>query len=234
MFGKILPKITRSSYLGQVLTAGVLLTAASLLMFAVISTFEPASKPPVVKTEQVSEPMQPAQTALVPQSHVNLAGNQEVPLITETKSPPAHRATAEHELETGNEAIRDLWSGTITHGFGWQLHPLYQDWRYHNGLDISGGEGQVVPALLSGEVVDVMTDTQYGLTVAVKSGRYTLYYGSLASVAVQKNTMINTGKPIGSMGISTSEPEPHLHLAVRANDGKQLVDPREIFPNMPN
>lgn len=221
MFGKILPKITRSSYLGQVLTAGVLLTAASLLMFAVISTFEPASKPPIVKTEQISEPMRPVQTALVPQSHVN-------------QSPPAQPRAAEHDFETGNEAIRDLWAGTITHGFGWQLHPLYQDWRYHNGLDISGGEGQIVPALLSGEVVDVMTDTQYGLTVAVKSGRYILYYGSLASAAAQKNDLIQAGKPIGSMGISTSEPEPHLHLAVRSNDGKQLVNPREIFPNIPD
>ncbi|HWR44361.1 M23 family metallopeptidase [Sporomusa sp.] len=224
MPGRILTKLARSGYLGQVLTAGVLLTVASLLMFAVVSTLEPASNPPVTKSAPLSEPMQSTQAVSInrpPASSMELPADQPVALVTDP------------DMEAGNEAIRDLWSGTVTRGFGWQLHPLYQDWRYNNGLDISGGEGQIVPALLSGEVVDVFTDKQNGLTVAVQSGKYTICYGSLASVAVHKNTMVRTGKPIGSMGISTSQPEPHLHLAVKTSDSKS-IDPHEIFPNIPN
>lgn len=232
MLGKIFPKITRSSYLGQVLIAGGLLTAASLVMFTVISTFESTARPPMSKIEQVSDSMQPVPSTPASQQQVTLAGQQELLPATETQIPSAPSGTIEYESEAENEAAHDLWSGTITQGFGWQLHPLYQDWRYHNGLDISGGEGQIVPALLSGEVIDVVTDRQYGLTVAVKSGKYIIYYGSLASAAVQKNSLIKTGKPIGSMGISAAEPEPHLHLSVRTYDSKQLIDPGDIFPGI--
>ncbi len=235
MPGKFWTKL-RFGYLGQVLTAGVLLTIASLLLFAVISTLQPTSPPQVAKTTPVSEAIPPVEAAVVTQHPASGSTTGVKDLTPESQLPAALVQTvgtaADHDTVYGNEAIQELWNGAKPLTFGWQLHPLYRDWRYHNGVDINGGEGQVVPALLNGEIVDVYTDKQYGLTVAVKSGKYTVYYGALASVAVQKNTMIKTGKPIGSMGISSAEPEPHLHLAVKSNDGR-TIDPHEIFSNIP-
>ncbi|HWR06820.1 M23 family metallopeptidase [Sporomusa sp.] len=231
MSGKIFVKLARSGYIGQVLAAGVLLSVAALLMFAVVSTLEPASNPPITKSAPVSELTQPTQNTQPEQPMPAVSINQ-LP-ATQPPADPVAADAAELDMAAGNLAIRDLWSGAVIRGFGWQLHPLYKDWRYHNGLDISGGEGQIVPALLSGEVVDMFTDKQYGLTVAVRSGNYTVYYGSLASIAVNKNNMVRAGRPIGSMGISTSEPEPHLHLALKNAEGKS-IDPRELFPNIPN
>ncbi len=230
MPGRIFTKLARSGHIGQVLTAGGLLAIAALLVFAVASTLEPAPAPPVTKIAPVSEP---AETLPIsqPVPAVSISQLPAGPLPPAAELPAA--AAGQQDMAVGNENIRELWRGAIIRDFGWQLHPLYQDWRYHNGLDISGGEGQIVPALLSGEVVEIFTDKQYGLTVAVRSGKYTVYYGALASVAVNKNTMIKTGSPIGSMGISTTEPEPHLHLAVQDHDGSR-IDPRELFPNIAN
>ncbi|QDR82105.1 M23 family metallopeptidase [Sporomusa termitida] len=230
MPGKIFTKLVRSGHIGQVLTAGGLLAVAALLIFAVASTLETVPTPPVTKTAPVSEPAQSLPLAQ-PQPAVSISQLPAGPQAPADELPAA--AAGQQDMAAGNEAIRNLWQGAIIRDFGWQLHPLYQDWRYNNGLDIGGGEGQLVPALLSGEVVEVFTDKQHGLTVAVRSGKYTVYYGSLASVAVNKNTMIKTGSPIGSMGISTSEPEPHLHLAVQGSGGDR-IDPRELFPNIIN
>jgi len=226
---KIFAKIVHAGYLGQVLTAGLLLTIAALLMFAVISTLEPVAKPPAAKTAPVSEAVQPDQTAasnsLLTDPVVTIQPSTASPSVTASEEAVAD----DSRTVTNSQAIRALWSGIITQKFGWQLHPLYQDWRYHNGVDIAGEEGQIVPALVSGKVIDIYTDKQYGLTVVVKSDRYLISYSSLASAAVQENTIINLGRPIGSMGITLSEPEPHLHLAVQTPDKEQYLDPYEVF-----
>lgn len=229
MPGRIFTKIIRTGYVGQVVTAGMLLTVAALLMFAVISTLEPAAKPPVAKKAPVSEPLQQAQSP-VP---ANAAPASPASQPKSSVSAPVEVADIENNAVADSQTISELWNGVITQKFGWRLHPLYQDWRYHNGVDIAGSEGKIVPSLVNGKVIEIYTDKEYGLTVVVKSANYLIYYSSLASVAVQENTIIKRGRPIGSMGITLSEPEPHLHLAVQTQDKQEYLAPHEIFPNMP-
>lgn len=236
MSGKIWGKL-RFGYLEQVLTAGVLLTVVSFLLFGVITALNPASTPPILRTAPVPDAIEPLDAAADTQPNASgkmITVQDQATLQQITEVPVKTMAVVEdQDAFATTAAIRELWSGAKLLGFGWQYHSLYKDWRYHNGIDIYGGEGQVVPALLSGEVIEVYTDKQYGLTVAVRSGKYTLYYGSMASVAVPKNTKITQGKPIGSMGISAAELEPHLHLTAKTSDSNQIIDPHEIFPNMP-
>jgi murein DD-endopeptidase MepM/ murein hydrolase activator NlpD len=227
---RIWGKVAGCRYGRQAMTAGVLLAVASVMLLSVISALQQGAAPLPPNTAPVSEAVplpEAAATANLPEP-VNTGSIQEA-----ATAPTIPEAAVAEDNSAANEAIQELWRGGITHAFGWQLHPLYGDWRYHNGVDIGGGEGQIVPALLSGEVVDVYTDKAYGLTVAVRSGKYTVYYSSLASAAVQKNAMLKPGTPIGSMGICGGEPEPHLHLAVKANDGQKTVNPQELFPDIP-
>ncbi len=224
---KMVAKIVRAGYVGQVVTAGLLLTVATLLMFAVIGTLEPATKPPMTKNMPVSEQSDQAKSTV---SNSQPPVQQQLPAdaVKEVET-----ATSEREVLVDNQLISQLWNGKITRDFGWQLHPLYQDWRYHNGVDISGGEGQIVPALTAGKVLEIYPDEQYGLTVVVASDKHLIYYSSLASVSVQENAIIKHGKSIGSMGITLSEPEPHVHLAVQDIDKKEYHNPRSIFPDIP-
>ena len=233
---QIWTRITNSGYRGQVLSAGVLLAVISLLLFIVISTLVPVprtpfEKPPVAETAPPAEPGptrgQAVSDTAVPGAQQAAPAGQPQEITREATPVTTDSASA------GNDAIHDLWQGTPLQEFGWQEQPLYKDWRYHTGIDISGREGQIVPALLSGEVVDIYTDRQYGLTVVVRSGGYTVYYGALAGTGLQKNSGIKAGRPIGSMGLSFSEPEPHLHLAVKKDSGPDYINPRELFPVIP-
>lgn len=231
---KILTKIARFGYVGQVVTAGFLLTVAVLLMFVVIGTFEPVAKPPMVRTMPVPERGQQEQAVLsdgLPKEQLLRTQTPELPLTT--VGTTAATAIDKNRKNTGDQLIRELWNGKVIGDFGWHFQPLYQDWRYHNGIDISGGEGQIVPALTDGEILKIYTDQQYGLTVMVKYDSQIITYGSLASVVVQPNSKIQAGDPLGSMGVTIGEPEPHLHIAVQKQDRNEYHNPRELFPDIP-
>lgn len=225
---RIWDKVAGCRYGGQAVTAGVLLAVASVMLLGVIGALQQAAAPVPPNAAPVSEAVVSSEVAANLPEPVNTGSIQSA-----ATAPAMPEVAAQADNSAVHEAIQELWHGGITHAFGWQLHPLYGDWRYHNGVDIGGGEGQVVPALLSGEVVDVYTDKTYGLTVAVSSDSYTVYYSSLASAAVQKNSMLKPGTSIGSIGICRGEPEPHLHLTVKTNDGHKTVNPRELFPDIP-
>ena len=117
--------------------------------------------------------------------------------------------------------------GPIETDFGWQLHNVYKDWRYHTGIDISGGLHDPVAAIYSGQVTEIFHDKQSGLTAVVKNSTYSIYYGSLSEVKVEKGRDIRAGETIGTMGKSDAEPYYHLHLAIKK--GEQYIDPKLII-----
>lgn len=226
MPGRILTKITQS-YVGQVVTAGALLVVAALLLFTVISSIEPAIKAPTSETAPVLE-VKEQEPPAAPYPSLEAQNDVGKTPLTQVLAESGVNG-AESRQTVNKQSVSQLWQGSVICDFGWQLHPLYKDWRYHNGIDISGDEGQIVPALQPGEVLEIYTDKQYGLTVVVKSDNYIIYYGSLASCVVQENRKLETGSPIGSMGITTAEPEPHLHLAVQKHERKEYYNPRTVL-----
>jgi len=198
--------------------------AAAILLLAVTGTLESGAKQP-----DGSNALQPTPVALITEIPIN----QAVGSVPSPAKPAADSAVIQQvpdgvDGDVDKMAIGDLWSGALLRDFGWQFHPLYKDWRYQSGVIISGAAGQVVPSLMSGQVVDVFTDKHYGLTVAVKSENYTIYYGSLSSVAVYSDNLIQQGRPIGVMGSGAGGPGPHLYLAVKTGENKYL-DPKELF-----
>lgn len=227
MPGKIFMKLALSSYGRQVVSAGVMLTMAAMLLFGVINALEPAGELPDSKAAQSEDDGGREQHAA--------ANRLTADFLQPVPAPPVNAAAGkaragESSDAAGVQSISQLWDGEVTRNFGWYLHPLYKEWRYHNGVDISGGEGQIVPVLSDGKVAAIYTDKQYGLTAVVQGETYSIAYSSLASTAVQENTLVKTGQPIGSMGITSAEPEPHLHLAVQAKNRQNELDPGEIFP----
>ncbi|MDD4599840.1 MAG: M23 family metallopeptidase [Negativicutes bacterium] len=129
----------------------------------------------------------------------------------------------DYEKESPRWPVR----GQISYDFGWQKHPLYNDWRYHNGIDIETAESIPVQAVLGGAVEEIYNDKNYGQTVVVKSGRYTIIYSSLDSVVVNKNDKIENGAQIGRTGSYITEPSIHVHLTVK--DGAKFIDPRSLL-----
>ncbi len=184
-----------------------------------LASFPPTASATVEPAAGVSadQPVQPAEA--IPE-----------PIYHNIQQPESSSAMARQvNVTTNNDSPVFSWplKGEIKLEFGWQQHPVFGDWRYHTGIDISGQEGENVHAVHDGEVTDIYNDKHYGLTVVVTSSKYVIYYGSLVTAAVSKNAHITPGDNIGSIGKCSDEPYEHLHLSIK-KDGK-FLDPLEIL-----
>ena len=103
-----------------------------------------------------------------------------------------------------------------------------QDWRVHNGVDLSAALGTEVKAAKSGTVSAVYEDDYLGYTVVVQhSGGYTSHYcGLAAEIPVAAGETVTAGQVLGTVGntarIEVAQ-EPHLHFEVYYNG--ESVDP---------
>jgi len=105
------------------------------------------------------------------------------------------------------------------------------DWRTHMGIDISCPYGTEVLSSEDGEVKNVDYNINYGNTVSVECGEYTLVYTSLSTdVYVNKGDRIKKGTVIGKTSdscISEICDEPHLHFEVIKNG--EHINPLDII-----
>lgn len=104
----------------------------------------------------------------------------------------------------------------------------FEDWRVHNGVDISADVSTPVEAVADGTVFSVTNDVYLGETVVIDHGNgLQSVYGNLTkNVTVKKGQTVNAGDIIGCIG-KTAQGEislvPHLHFAM-TKDGK-YIDP---------
>ncbi|HWQ61876.1 MAG TPA: M23 family metallopeptidase [Negativicutes bacterium] len=193
-----------------VYVAAGLIMGAALLMLAVVSGVKQPAMP--VPTTPAARQEAPVEPVIRPESQVR---------------EPAAAETADKPGDLRNVAPRQPVAGTVRVAFGWQYYPLYGDWRYHPGVDLAAPAGSTVKALWAGRVTEVFEDKQFGLTVAVSGGGYTVYYGSLAAAEAGRNQQLAAGSVVGKVGEAPGEPFPHLHLAAKYGD--KYVDPQEIL-----
>lgn len=107
-----------------------------------------------------------------------------------------------------------------------------QDWRVHNGIDITAAADTPVTAAADGEVYTVYEDDTMGHTVVIRhAGGYTTKYSSLGeSISVSAGDTVKMGDPIGTVGTSAlleSALEPHVHFCVLKDD--KLMDPSDFL-----
>lgn len=206
--------------------AALLLVAVTLMLTVVIglnqgqphtaklNPMPPVKAPEVKAVTEVQAPLQPQ--AVQPTAQT----------IAVTPKPTVQPPEIKQEVVSLGKPQRPI-QGATTVPYGWQIHPVFKDWRFHSGIDIMAGEGETVVAIWPGEVKEIFQDKNAGLTVAVVSGEYTVYYGSLATAEVRKDTKIKAGAKVGTAGTSQAEPYPHLHLAIKKGEG--YIDPAEKF-----
>lgn len=117
----------------------------------------------------------------------------------------------------------------ITSLFGWRIHPITGNQRFHAGTDLGAPLGTPVLAAYPGsvEVADYMGG--YGLTVVLnhnKSTQQTLY-GHLSEIFVEPGEWVEQGTVIGRVGSTGNSTGPHLHFETRqlTNQGWVAADP---------
>ena len=116
----------------------------------------------------------------------------------------------------------------ITSLFGWRVHPITGDRRFHAGTDIGAPTGTPILAAARGQVETASWIGGYGLAVIINhsSAQQTLY-GHMSEILVQPGQVVEPGTVIGRVGSTGNSTGPHLHFEVRhlTQNGWVAVDP---------
>lgn len=116
----------------------------------------------------------------------------------------------------------------ITSVFGWRMHPITGDHRFHAGTDLGAPQGTPVIAAAPGEVSTADFLGGYGLTVILLHEKQTQasLYAHLSEIFVQPGDVVEQGAVIGRVGSTGNSTGPHLHFEWRhlTSDGWVAVD----------
>ena len=106
----------------------------------------------------------------------------------------------------------------VTSGFANRLHPIFQTWRQHLGVDYSAPTGTPVRSVGDGVVDFAGWRNGYGNVIEVRHGneRSTLY-AHLSAMQVKVGDRTAQGQHIGAVGTTGWSTGPHLHFEFRVN-----------------
>ena len=115
----------------------------------------------------------------------------------------------------------------VTSRMGNRFHPIFNEWRYHSGMDIGAGYGSAIVASDSGTVSWCGEKGGYGNCIMINHGNgyYTLY-GHMSSYAVSYGDSVSKGQTIGYVGDTGWATGPHLHFEIRYGDS--CLDPEVV------
>ena len=120
-------------------------------------------------------------------------------------------------------------AGEAGDGFGWRLHPLTGDTRFHYGADFAAPEGAPVAAVADGEVLVSGSSTTAGEYLILSHGDgWESRYFHCSALYVHGGDRVRKGDVIAAVGQSGQATGPHLHLEL-IKDGKYL-DPLAVLP----
>lgn len=116
----------------------------------------------------------------------------------------------------------------ISSVFGWRIHPITGEYRFHAGTDLAAPEGTPVLAAVAGEVVTADFLGGYGLSVILQHPdrlNETLY-AHLSEIFVRPGDLVEQGTVIGRVGSTGNSTGPHLHFEWRhrSADGWVALD----------
>jgi len=115
----------------------------------------------------------------------------------------------------------------IASSFAMRLHPIFQTWRAHNGIDYSAPKGTPVQAVGDAVVDKAGWQNGYGNVVSLThAGGKSTVYAHLSQIDVRVGQRVTQGQTIGLVGATGWATGPHLHFEFRV-DG-QVQDPQII------
>jgi murein DD-endopeptidase MepM/ murein hydrolase activator NlpD len=139
--------------------------------------------------------------------------------------------------ENGVELKRDylrtpLNTLRITSGFGWRIHPVLNERKFHYGVDYGAPTGTPVFAISDGVVSFQGCDSKgiekgYGLYVCVRHDNgYESRYSHLSRILVKSGQKVKQRQVIGLVGTTGYHTGPHLFFQILEND--KALDPTKI------
>lgn len=119
----------------------------------------------------------------------------------------------------------------ISSAFGWRMHPITGDRRFHAGTDLAAPIGTPVLAAYAGQVAIADFLGGYGLTVTLDhtKGTQQTLYAHLSELFVKPGEVVKQGDVIGLSGSTGNSTGPHLHFEFRqlTSEGWMALDAGE-------
>ncbi len=118
----------------------------------------------------------------------------------------------------------------VTSEFGFRMHPIYHEERFHHGIDFGGATGTPVVATADGIVIYAgFSKGGYGnvVIIAHNFGFQTLYGHMQSDLAVKTGDFVKKGTCIGYLGNSGRSTGPHLHYEIKYL--RNSVDPASFL-----
>ncbi len=120
--------------------------------------------------------------------------------------------------------------GRITSVFGPRFHPIFKEWRTHQGVDLSAPCGTPIHAAADGTVTHVGFDASGGWRLIIAHGSMggvdlqTVYLHA-QGYRVRAGERVTRGQLVGTVGSTGWSTGCHLHFSTKANG--RHVDPQQ-------
>jgi murein DD-endopeptidase MepM/ murein hydrolase activator NlpD len=121
--------------------------------------------------------------------------------------------------------------GGVGSPFGMRLHPIFHEWRLHNGVDLHAGCGDPIRAAAPGRVARVSYDPASGHRLEIDHGsagghHLVTMYLHATGYRVRAGQHVRGGEVVGTVGSTGWSTGCHLHFIVMV-DGR-YVDPERF------
>ena len=102
--------------------------------------------------------------------------------------------------------------------YGYRIHPVYGDWRFHSGVDLAAPSGTPIIATRSGRVsvADYSWSGGYYVSIDHLDG-YVSKYLHMTHYIVSAGQYVTAGQVIGYVGSTGTSTGPHLHFSIYYN-----------------
>ena len=153
------------------------------------------------------------------------AGHPAVAAFLERQAEFADRAPPEHVdyswYEPPFETAAPV-ADTVCSGFGYRLHPILGEIKFHYGTDFAASAGTDISAFAGGTVRFAGSSDSYGNYVSIDHGEgWSSLYAHCSYLYVHTGQSVSAGEKIALVGATGHVTGPHLHFELQ-RDGVYL------------
>ena len=156
------------------------------------------------------------------------AVSQEEPILAITEQQEeTTEPLSDVDIIRNNYSIIKPLTGTITSRFGERNPTTPTVPIYHTGIDIAANTGTVFIAAMSGKVVQVSSEGDYGNHLKIEQDDIITLYAHCSKIYVNEGDEIVQGQEIGEVGETGNTTGPHLHFEIRK--AGEYINPDDIL-----
>lgn len=183
---------------------------------AVLGERAPVPPPPAPTPEPEPEPTPEPQPPAPTEDPARAAGEAAAAAFLESQLAFPDQVLPEN-VDCGYEPLPFDYAlpvaGYRSSGFGFRLHPLQEEVRFHYGTDVAASSGEDIHAFADGTVLAAGFDEGYGNYLVLGHGEgWRSLYAHCSAVSVAAGAWVQRGQVIGQVGATGKVTGPHLHF----------------------